>query len=342
MIIRIYFLLGLLLLLNACGGGGGSSTSTTGFSQSYTTSASAGELLTYSINTAALTYSYTVTKSSYGCDLSTAACHSGSGTLVKNSDGTYSPSQSPTSKIFAAQNGLIAGNIVISLNGVNQTVPIFGVSNPITTITGLAGTYNSMSLQCTGKTYGLMTGCQTSYGTVSIATNGTFTSCNGANIAATPHTCTSTITGSIASLGNGTFQFQATTPAGAATNYFLAFTAPNGQVVGVVDFNDATVFGYGQSILSTSQSAAIADIAGTYVWNTDYGTSGTVTLNSTGTTSSGCATNLNSPWTGIATITGACNTGTGYGILAGNGVYVYTNPTTPSKPAYYELGLRIQ
>jgi hypothetical protein len=102
------------MLLTACGGGGGggaSAPAAAGFSQTYTTSATAGELMTYSIDTSALTYSYTITKSSYGCEVSNAPCHSGSGTLTKNSDGTYTPSGSPSSKIHALQNGLLVGSV---------------------------------------------------------------------------------------------------------------------------------------------------------------------------------------------------------------------------------------
>lgn len=331
------------IALSACGGGGGgTSTTSTGFTQNYSASAAAGELMTYSVNTSAMTYSYTITKSSYGCEVSGAACNTGSGTLTKNSDGTYTPSGSPTSKIYALENGLLVGSIQMTLNNVTQSVPILGVSNPATTAADLAGTFNFMSLQCTAKTYGVYTGCGTFQGTVTINANSTYTTCTGANISATPHVCTNTTSGTLSSLGGGIWAFQATSPAvGAATNYFLGFTAPNGQKVAVIDFNDATIYGYGQSIASTAVATSTSDLPGTYLWTNDYGQSGTVTLNSNNTTSSGLTITQNSPWDGIATVAGG-GIGNGYGMIAGNGVYVYRNPNVVGKAAYFEVGLKIQ
>jgi len=334
------------MLVTACGGGGGgggsSSPAAAGFSQTYTTSATAGELMTYSIDTSALTYSFTITKSSYGCEVSNAPCHSGSGTLTKNSDGTYTPSGSPSSKIHALQNGLLVGSVTMAFNGVSQTVPIVGVSNPITTAADLAGTFNFMSLQCAAKSYGLFTGCATYQGSATLGANGTFTTCSGDNISANVHTCTNTVSGTMTSLGGGIWQFQGTSPTlGATTNYLLAFSAPNGQKVAILDFNDATVFGYGQAILSTQVTTAASDLAGNYLWANDYGSSGVVTLNSNDTTSSGLTIAENSPWSGLATVTGGGN-GTGYGMIAGNGVYVYRNPNIVGRAAYLELGLKIQ
>ena len=331
--------------LSACGGGGGGGSASngsgnTGFAQTYTASAAAGELMTYSIDTNALTYSYTITKSSYGCDVVSAPCHTGSGSLIKNNDGTYSPTTSTSSKIFALQNGLLVGSVRITLNGSIQTIPIIGVSNPITTTAGLAGTYNFMSLQCSGKSYGLFTGCSTYYGTATVSSSGTYTTCTSADISAPVHSCANTTTGNVTSLGGGVWQFQASTPlVGATTNYLLAFTAPNGQNVGIIDFNDSSIYGYGQSIMSTEVASTSAALAGNYAWSNDYGQSGLVTVNSNSTTSTGLNISVNSPWNGIATITGG-SYGTGYGIIAGTGVYVYRNPTV-SAP-YYEIGLKVQ
>jgi len=272
------------LFLAACGGGSAPPPAT-GFSQTYTTSATAGELMTYSIDTTALTYSYTITKSSYGCEVSNSPCHSGSGTLTKNNDGTFTPSGSPSSKIRALQNGLLAGSVTMVFNGVAQTVPIIGIANPITTIADLAGTFNFMSLQCSAKSYGLFTGCSTYQGTASLGNNGTFTTCTGDNLGANTHTCTNTVTGTMTSLGGGVWQFQGTSPTvGATTNYLLAFTAPNGQKVAFLDFNDASVFGYGQAVLSTQAATSASDLVGTYAWSNDYGASGLTTLLSNGTT----------------------------------------------------------
>ena len=115
-------------LLTACGGGGGGSNVSTGFSQSFVSSASQGEVISYSVNTAAMTYEYKVIKSQYGCEVPTSDCHSDSGTLTQNSDGTYTPSGSKDSKIFALQNGLLVGTVKL---GSMPATPLIGIPNPI-------------------------------------------------------------------------------------------------------------------------------------------------------------------------------------------------------------------
>jgi len=101
----------LTTFLVACGGGGGSSSSSTSSSSSgttttYSSSGSVGELLNFTIDTTVSppAYSYTIVKSSYGLTNST-----GSGTLSTNSDGSYTPSGSPNSRVYALSNGLLVG-----------------------------------------------------------------------------------------------------------------------------------------------------------------------------------------------------------------------------------------
>jgi hypothetical protein len=327
-----------LLTLAACGGGGGGGSSSSGFSQTYTASAAAGEVLSYTVDTTNLKYSYTITQSSYGCEVATAACHTGSGTLTKNTDGSYTPSGSPSSKIHALQNGLVVGSILMNLNGTNVTVPIIGVSNPITTTSEIAGTYNFMSLQCNGTSYAF---CNTSQGTTTVNASGNYTTCVDDDLSNPNPNCTNTTVGLITPLGGGVWKFQSSNPAiSANTNYFLAFKAPNGQKVALVDFNDPVVYGYGQAIMSTQAATTASGNSGNYVYSSNRGTSGLVTVNPNSTTSNGQAITQNAPWNGIATITGG-SYGTGYGLLAGNGVYVYRNPTIPGTPSYMEIGLKI-
>ncbi len=329
------------LLLAACGGGGGGSAGITPNPQTYTSSASAGELISYTIDRNSLTYSYTITKSSYGCELPSAPCHSGSGSLIKNSDGTYSPSTSPSSKIHVLENGLLFGTVTLSINGANRTVPILGVQNPATAVADLAGTYNFISLQCGGRTYGIFTGCSTYQGTVKVNSDGSYSTCEGGNLSANTPNCITTTSGRATSLGSGVFSLQATLPSvGSATNYMVAFRAPNGQKVGFLDFNDSIRYGYGQAIISNVVDITPADVAGTYIASDDYGGTGTVTVNANLTTSFGETITYNQPWAGISTI--SSNTyGDGYSILAGNGVYVYRNPNIPNRSAYYQIGLRL-
>src|SRR6185369_7523954 len=93
-----WMLLAVGALLASCGGGGGSSSAAT----QYTSVAMAGELLTYTVDPVALTYSYTITESQFGLTGKT-----GSGTLVRNLDGSYSPSGIPNARIVILPNGLL-------------------------------------------------------------------------------------------------------------------------------------------------------------------------------------------------------------------------------------------
>ena len=182
-------------LLNACGGGGGgggsSSSSTPSSTPSasasatvsgtYTASASAGEVLSYTIDTDKLTYSYTILYSAYGLEGKT-----GSGTLTKNSDGSYTPSESPNSRVYALPNGLLMGAVKMTIQGNVVHVPIMGVQNPITNLANLAGTYNYISNSCTAKAFGnpAYNGCGTNYGTLKITSAGAYYQCTQTNITA--------------------------------------------------------------------------------------------------------------------------------------------------------------
>lgn len=344
--LKLVFAATVVSILTACGGGGGGSgtggTTTqaaAGFSQTYAASATAGEVLQYSVDTSALTYSYTITKSIYGCEVVSAPCHSGSGTLIKNGDGTYSPSESPASKIFPIQNGLLIGHARMNLGGTLRDVPILGVSNPATTGPGIEGTFNFVSLQCGSKSYGVYTGCQTYRGSVAITSTGastaSFVACVGANIATGTGGCTSTSTGTMTHTSGGVWQMLR---AGSSnSNYMIGFTAPNGQKVGVIDFNDNGGYGFGQGVISTVANIVPAtDVYGTYFAKSSNGGNAVFTVDAAGSHVNGTtlAVNYNSPWAGMATVSNG-----GTAILAGTGVYAYMNPSISS--SYFEIGIRL-
>ena len=86
---RIKFLLPLffITLISCGGGGGGSSTAPISNGTTFQAVASEGELVSYTVDTSAMTYSYKIIESAYGkTDVS------GNGQLTRNSDGTYTPS----------------------------------------------------------------------------------------------------------------------------------------------------------------------------------------------------------------------------------------------------------
>jgi len=315
-------------------------TSSSEFSQTFTTSASIGELVDFTFDSTNKTYSYRITQSSYGISDST-----GSGTLISNADGSFSPSTQRYSKIYAVKDGLLVGSINVNIGGSQVNVPIYGTSSPIKSLAALAGTYNFVSSTCVNTTSGR--GCgTTSYGTVKVSPNGNFVQCDRTNI--TTNTGCSDVTGTISYIANGVWKYQRN--GSTNSNYLIGFTSPNGQNVFITDFNDPGGLGYGQAIGST-QSPLYSSNAndGTYFSQTNASMSSVTTVTGTNfetlnlyedgrsnDTNSGTL-NINQPWTGLYTATG--NNGNSMGILAGTGTFVGRS-TDAGYSGYYMVGLK--
>ncbi|HEU5297769.1 MAG TPA: hypothetical protein VFU71_23540 [Burkholderiaceae bacterium] len=312
-------------LLASCGGGGGSSNSAT----QYTSVAMAGELLTYTIDPVALTYSYTITESQFGLQGKT-----GSGTLVRNLDGSYSPSGIPNARIVILPNGLLLGAVRERFGTAVVTVPIIGLSNPVSTVSALAASYNFMHRGC------LAAACVTDIGTFVIAGNSTWSSCPGANLGAGPCPAGGR-SGTLVSLGNGLFQvMEGTANVGTAIGFNSA-----GQNVLLIDLKDLRVDGLGVGLVVGAQQATLtsAQTDGTWIAGTSSGHWAVFTASGTKitiTSIDGIAINnpqpfdisINSPWQGIASTAAG-----GMGFLAGNGVYVLETGN-----GYAELGIKLR
>jgi len=316
-------LLALGALLASCGGGGNSGSPTT-----YTSVAMAGELLTYTVDPVALTYSYTITESQFNLNGKT-----GSGTLVRNNDGTYSPSGIPNARIVILPNGLLLGAVRERFGAAVVTVPIIGLSNPVTAVNALAATYNYLHRGCLGAL------CTTNLGTFVIAANGTWSSCPSANLGA--GACPqSGRNGTLVSRGNGLWQvMEGSTDVGTALGFNSA-----GQNVLVIDLKDGRAGGLGIGLVVGAQQATMtsAQTDGIWIAGTSNGhwavftTSGNdITLNNfDGTPISNVSGTFsaNTPWQGVATTNGG-----GMGFLAGNGVYVLETAN-----GYAELGVKLR
>ena len=318
-----WMLVALGALLASCGGGGSSSSAT-----QYTSVAMAGELLTYTIDPVALTYSYTITESQFGLTGKT-----GSGTLVRNADGSYSPSGIPNARIVILPNGLLLGAVRERFGTAVVTVPIIGLSNPVSSVASLAATYNYMHRGC------LSAVCATDTGTFVIAANSTWSSCPSGNLGA--GACPSgTRSGTLVSLGNGLFQvMEGATNVGTAIGFNSA-----GQNVLVIDLKDLRVGGLGIGLVVGSQQTTLstAQTDGTWIAGTSAGNWAVFTASGTRitiTSIDGIPTpnaqpfdiTTNTPWTGMATTPLG-----GTGFLAGNGVYVLETAN-----GYAELGVKL-
>lgn len=347
-IFKALFIAGFSLLMTSCGGGS-SPASAPEATQNFTSSAGAGEILNFTVDTTALTYSYTVTESSYGLKGLT-----GSGTLTANSDGSYTPSEFPTSRIQVYQNGIMVGAVTLDINGQTIDAPVVGLSSPITSVASLAGTYNFLGETCEGPEASANMGvgvCNTVYGTLIIDSAGTYVACTGEDLTG-DSTCSAgakTI-GEIVSAGDGLFEFNRDSTAFTAVdnaNYLLASVAPNGQNVLIIDTNDSGAGGYGYGHLVGSTQTDTVDTVnapGTWTWNANNGDSGTFDLTCSSatvcTSSAGPTITIGTPWAGLGEV---ANNGFNYYVLmAGSGVYVQA--AAPSQGAvgafntYMEVG----
>ena len=317
----------LLLFLSACGGGGGGGgavpVAATSTAVSYTGGALIGELVTYTVDTTKLTYSYTITASQYGLTGRT-----GSGTLTRNADGSYTPSGVINGKIAVLPSGLFLGAIRETVNGTPSTVYVFGASNLVTNFTDAAATYNYVERYCIAQV------CTSAHGTFRVTSGGTWNSCSGGNLTTG---CTGTaFSGTLNYLGNGLFQVLAgSTSIGTASAVKL-----NGKNSLVLDLNNSAN-GLGLLVGSEQETVTAAQTDGTWVAGSTTGLTAkfTVTGNAinyqTINDLPSVITNtvtINSPWAGMAT----SGTG-GVGILAGTNVYVFKNAN-----GYAEVGVKIQ
>jgi hypothetical protein len=311
-------------LLVSCGGGSSSPDAST---TRFTAVAMAGELLDYTIDTTNLTYTYTITESQFGLSGKT-----GSGTLVRNGDGSYSPSGVPNARVVVLPNGLLLGAVRERFGAAVITVPIIGLSSPVTTLAAIAADYNYIHRNCR------LAICGASHGTFRIDATGTWMSCRDGNIAS--GSCSgSSASGTLEPLGNGLWRvMDGSTNIGTAIGF-----ASGGQNVVVLDLKDVRPGGFGVGMLVGGEQTPLtpAQTDGTWIAGTSGGhwavfTIGgaTITLNRL----DGLAVNLqttftaNAPWTGLATTAAG-----GVGFLAGTGVYVLETAQGDA-----ELGIKLR
>jgi hypothetical protein len=226
-------------------------------------------------------------------------------------------------------------------------IPVFGISNPITQLASLAGTYNFEGFVCSVSGVANVAGngaCSTNYGTMSIDAVGNVTKCNRGDITTEPATnpCVSkqSRTLQVASSTPGVFDFRDANTG--HVGWFFAFTAANGEKVAVIDNDDATAPIYGMAVLSTYASAASGVISGNYFKNDNEDAERLVTVSGVAYSNDigyiGTMT-YNSPWSGLSTfnVTSGVTTITGIGMTTATGAYTHLMDTDPQ---YFAAGLK--
>ena len=329
---NLLFILFFSFILSACGGGGddddSESTSTT-----YNSAASEGELLEYKIDETKLTYSYEIKSSAFGLEGST-----GSGTLTKNPDGTYTPSSAINARVLMLPNKVLIGATTLRINGVDKFTLIAGVPEVDNVqFSDIAGTYNYVGLQCLSANCANYTSL---YGTYNIDSSGNWVECTYSDYTASPSNCSGRDSGTLNSLDDGRFQIVS-----GGTNFGtgMFYHSPAGQKVMVVDLKDY-FGGYGRGMLfGAPQRFATfgTEMDGNYYWNTSDGSNGgngTIVVSGDTATFPGGSPNTmiaNTPWNGFNEVLN------GYGMLADEGIYMWV-PKIGFGDTFMTIGVKEQ
>lgn len=312
-------LLAVSTILASCGGGGSASTATVDdkFSvatrTSYVSAATVGELVSYSVDPVNLTYEYEIIDSAYG-----KLGQTGSGTLTKNTDGTYTPS-GMSGKIRLNANGTMIGAINDDFDGdgTAETVPVFGVSNPITSISEAAGIYNFVSYNCNSNS------CYANYGTYEVKADGTWSSCNSADLRDGTASCQNPQTGTFNVVSASTGKVKLFDAGGSAMGTLVAHKdVSRDQKVMFIDLAHS-MNGLGNGVVVGSEIGSVesSDVQGNWVYMNSQTGAGQLTVGSSSYTDTAVGSTpinltFDTPWAGMAT------TGNGYKVLmAGTGMF---------------------
>jgi len=291
-----------IAFLTGCGGGSDAPVAEveTNTEVTYNAAASAGELLEYTLDVDNLSYTYRITESQLGLTNELK-----SGTLIKNDDGTYTPSTAPNSRVVILPNKMVVGATTLSVNGSNKVTLIAGVPQVTQTVTfsDISGTYNYIGLQCVDSPT-----CDTTnavYGTFNIQNDGSWTECTSSDYTANPTGCANKDTGALNVLEDGKFQIISTGGLDFGTGMY--YTQPSGKNIMVIDLKDTNQAGYGRGMLvGVPQNPVIIDGSadGVYHYNTSDGDYGALAVvgNKVVSDSLSIVTD-NSPWTGFVTPT---------------------------------------
>lgn len=336
-------------ILSACGGGG-TSLSSTGIQETYTASAGVGEVMQFNIDTVNLTYSYTIAGTSYAAS-GVASGQTGSGSLTSNGDGTYAVGASGDNFIHAGMVRLVramfVGHVQINAIGGTGKIPVFGLSNPITTLADLADSYNFEGFSCTARGIADVTGrggCHAHYGTSSVDTSGNYSVCVDGDLNDTAsHPCSTTLSGTFQALTAypGVFDYRT---ASGHIGWLFAFTASNGKKIMVVDHDDniSLAHEFGHTIFTSSVALNSGDVDGKYFVKTNEGGEHFVTISGSSiflTLFPGVTGTLtyNSPWNGMMSYdlpaSGVSQGASGVAMAASTGVYTSIRNDDPARLA---------
>jgi hypothetical protein len=303
----------------------------------------------------------------------TGTVHLLAGSYFMDADGSKSvarlalPVLNDTNRAFANNTGLTFGlegdfpNLV--------TVPVLALATPLTTTSAIAGLYNFISLTCAQPSRGFFMRtpsaiwneninlapdalCSTDFGTVQIASDGTFKACSKGNLATASCGGTS-VNGSVNLVANRSYWNISEGTGGAAGTHTAAFQNTAAGKVGWIDTNGGSL-GYGQITLSEQialTGATRSGIYGTYKSDTSGFNSSEHTVctvigqDNKVLVDSQVQFTVDLPWAGFivpSSLEGNVNYPS-LAMAAGNGAYASRNAVRSNgkpEPWGFEIGLR--
>ncbi len=280
----IFLILTSSLLLVGCGGGGenndgtttdgDSTTPTTGeetvTAKKFNLSGSLGELLTYTIDTSNMNYSYEIIESDYGLKGTL-----GSDTLVQNEDGTYSPSDDPDVGLILLPNILLVGGVKVNIGGSESFMLFAGVPALDTGYykpAEISGIYNYIVFECDDPLEDgvCISGYRSYYGTFEIGEFGRWSACGEGDLGdVISNPCSGEImTGNWTDEGDGIISI---TYGGTEIGKAMLLPSGAGGKVMVIDYKDRQDAGPGSLIGVKQQDISGEDLSGEYHFNGDDG-----------------------------------------------------------------------
>lgn len=308
--------------------------------QSYHAAAGIGDLLNYTLDLTGMTYSYQIIESEYGL-----ANQTGSGTLTKNADGTYSTSNDPA-QLIVLPNNMIIGGAEIGEGDQTTTMAFAGVPTLTTNYSPaeIAGVYNYVDYHCDEALVGgvCTAGYRAYHGTFRVKTDNTLEICDEGDIEdATNHPCTDGVgQGTWSDRGNGLIDV---TFMGMSIATAMVLPSANGGKVLVVDMKNVNMLDQGPGlVIGVKRQALLSEnISGNYNYvdtDLEYGVATFPDPNNSGNTESfsilhtddqGQTNTIAGTFTRDAPWTGWLQSQDGLIVLVlpGDGVFIYMDPS---------------
>jgi hypothetical protein len=326
----------LSIVFVSCGGGGDGEDKKANYDVYMNLAASVGDLLTYSLNSSTLAYSYQIVDSDFGLQ-----GYGGSGTLQLNQDGTYTPSSNPSARVILLKN--TSGNIIflvgsddLTVNNQTTTMVYAGVPALSTnyTLQEISGVYNYISYECSDPLQNgvCQSGYASYYGTFKVNDNGTWQACDSGDIDnQTAHPCNGTVTsGQFQDNGNGTLT---ATSSGLTIATAMVLPSSSGENILVIDLKDRPAAGAGPGIMLGVKKQDISqdNLTGVYHYIDSSGGYGSVIVFDNDTFQYGTTTGTfqrNDPWTGWIHTTDSNSSESYVLILPSEGVFLQTGVTS--------------